>query len=217
MFPPKCVFCKELLPYTSNVDICESCMGEVEYLTTSEKIHFSFILRKDDVCDDGICFFRYENLIKDLITDYKFCDKPSYCKAIFLLMKPELNIFFEERSLDYIIPIPLHSSRENERGYNQAEYIARLIAKEYIIPLEVNLVERVKNTRPQSSLHRFTREENIESAFKIKWEDAVRDKNIAIVDDVITTGTTAKELDRTFKKLGAKSVNLIVVATGKKL
>ena len=60
IFPPKCIFCDKILSYTSKVDICDECMGEISFLTRQEREHFSYILVKDNVCDDGICLFKYE-------------------------------------------------------------------------------------------------------------------------------------------------------------
>ena len=132
-------------------------------------------------------------------------------------MKGELKEFFERYNIDYIIPVPLHIKRESERGYNQAGYIAKEVAKEFNKEYYPNILRRVKNTKAQSGLARGDRQSNIKDAFKVEWKECIEGKNILIVDDVITTGGTVRECSKVLKENGAKKVFVLALATGKKV
>ncbi len=103
---------------------------------------------------------------------------------------------------DCIIPVPLHPLRMRQRGFNQASLIAAPIAKALGIPLEENACTRLQMNDSQQSLNRAARKKNLENAFAAK-PGSVAGKRVAIVDDVVTTGTTANELAKTLLKAGA--------------
>lgn len=134
---------------------------------------------------------------------------------------------------DLIIPVPLHKRRRRSRGFNQAELLARYVSKNltpgFEIPMANNILRRRKYTRPQMEIKNyFQRKKNIENAFRInravstpifsdskKWEygkNLIKGRNILLIDDVATTGSTLFECARVLKKGGAKSVFACVIA-----
>ncbi len=109
-----------------------------------------------------------------------------------------------------IVPVPLHRWRIWSRGYNQAALIARALARESG-DLALDLVERPKRTPPLRGLGRLARERTVAGAFRLNpaWKDKVKGRRVVLIDDVYTTGATAKGCARILKRAGAKEVNLL--------
>lgn len=106
-------------------------------------------------------------------------------------------------SCEIIIPVPLHRRRFAERGFNQAELIARMVGKKLNLQIS-NSLQRTRFTRPQVGLSHEEREQNVKSAFALNG--VLLAKNILLVDDVYTTGSTMQECARILKQAGAQSV-----------
>lgn len=113
-----------------------------------------------------------------------------------------------------IIPVPLHYKKETERGFNQAERLAKIIATEFKLPLETKILVRTKETDSQMSLKKKERRENIAHAFKIIDQEKIKNKIVLLVDDVATTGLTLNEAAKVLLGAGAKAVWGVVIAQG---
>lgn len=111
---------------------------------------------------------------------------------------------------DCLIPMPLHPARIRERGFNHATEIARVAAKQLGLPIDTQSCQRIRDTPPQMSLKHDARRRNVRGAFTCS--NAVEGKHIALVDDVMTTGTSLDELAATLKRAGAREVTCWVVA-----
>ena len=111
---------------------------------------------------------------------------------------------------DVIIPMPLHPGRLGERGFNQAAEIARRLSRQVRIPWLPHICRRVRDTPPQAGLNLKARRRNLRGAFLCEGD--LSGKRVALVDDVMTSGTSLNELARTVKKAGAASVTAWVVA-----
>jgi len=105
-----------------------------------------------------------------------------------------------------IVPVPLHPVRERERGFNQATELARPLAAALGLMLDAGLCRRVRATPSQSALDRRTRARNLRGAFVLRR--ALDADEIAIVDDVVTTGATAAALTHTLRRAGARRVEI---------
>ncbi|MDD4802889.1 MAG: ComF family protein, partial [Syntrophomonas sp.] len=117
--------------------------------------------------------------------------------------------------IDLIVPVPISQKGLQQRGFNQTELLARQIGKELGIKMDSTVIERVKETPSQTELSREEREKNLLCAFRITDKSNVLNKNILLVDDVYTTGSTGRECTRTLLKAGAARVCIITWATGK--
>ncbi len=104
-----------------------------------------------------------------------------------------------------LVPVPLHPKRLRERGFNQAAELAKLLARTLQLPCELNLCKKIIHTVPQVSLNKKQRMDNLRHAFQSKPSNY---QHITLVDDLLTTGSTANELARTFKKQGVGQVDL---------
>ena len=121
----------------------------------------------------------------------------------------------EEKAVDAVIPVPLHPNRQKQRGYNQSELLARVIASDLRLPIDLASLRREKDTLASSSLQggRAAREENLKDAFKVTDAEKVKGKTLLLVDDVLTTGTTANQAAKVLKQAGAKAVYVLTFAS----
>ena len=131
----------------------------------------------------------YNEEFKKLIFSYKYNRKKSLAKLIAKLIEEEFKFIIQKEKIDFIVSVPINKKRENERGYNQVDEILK--------QLNVNYVEikRIKNTEKMHKLlNEKLREENIRGSFKIDNSFNFKNKKILLVDDIITTGATLKEI-----------------------
>jgi ComF family protein len=111
---------------------------------------------------------------------------------------------------DALVPMPLHPMRIRERGFNHASEIARMLARQLDLPLDLDSCRRIRDTPPQMGLKHDARRRNVRGAFACS--DKVKGQQIALIDDVMTTGTSLDELAATLKRAGAREVSCWVVA-----
>jgi len=114
-----------------------------------------------------------------------------------------------------VVPVPLYAGKRRERGFNQAELVARKALKELTLPhvqLMTDVVERIRPTTSQIGLTRPQRRENIRGAFRVSHPTKIAGRDVLLVDDVLTTGTTASECARILRKAGAQNVWVATVA-----
>jgi ComF family protein len=111
---------------------------------------------------------------------------------------------------DVLVPVPLHRGRLAERGYNQALEIARVVGRALALPVDPDCCERRLATLPQAALDVGARRRNIRGAFGVRASLAWR--HLAILDDVVTTGSTVEELARVLRRAGAERIQVWAVA-----
>jgi len=114
--------------------------------------------------------------------------------------------------LEVIVPVPLYSSRQRERGFNQSEVIARELSRRKKIRLVSGAIVKVKDTPPQASLEAAARRENVKGVYRVKQKEAIKGKVVLLVDDVFTTGSTIEACSRVLMEAGAKEVRAMTVA-----
>ena len=134
-----------------------------------------------------------------MIINLKFNNKLCYAKILGIILAQHLeHHYLDNKKPEAIVPAPLHPSRLTERGYNQALELARIISRNLNIPINNELIGKIKKTAPQMSLSSKQRQLNLKNAFAIKKQSNY--DHIAIIDDVITTGSTISELCRAITK-----------------
>ncbi len=124
-----------------------------------------------------------------------------------------LSAHLMEKSLDadILIPVPLHPSRERERGYNQSDLLAREISNSTGIPMEAGLLARMRNTPPQVTMNSpEERRRNVVGAFECVGN--VAGKRVLLIDDVVTSGATVAECSAQLRKVGAAGVWVVSLA-----
>jgi len=198
---PLCALCKKNLPYLHNT--CYQCALPLPENTPTTQC--AKCLKKPPHFDRTIALFRYEESIIQLITSLKFNKDLVAAKLLGRLFIESLECS-NGMLPDLIIPVPLHKKRLRKRGFNQALEIAKPIAKKFKIPMSRNHCIRKMNTPPQMDLPANERHKNVRNAFEIK--KPIKVNHVVIMDDVITTGSTANELSRVLKKSGVKNISV---------
>jgi ComF family protein len=165
-------------------------------------------IRRPPLWDDALAAMIYEYPIDQLVQRFKFqrslaCGQLLADKLVSTIKAAPLE------KPDVLIPVPLHFTRRLQRGFNQAEFLARQLGKSLTIPLSVNQLRRSRRTRAQSGLDRAAREKNIRGSFTCR---SLQQCHIALVDDVMTTGTTLRECTRAVRVAGASRVSIWVAA-----
>lgn len=113
---------------------------------------------------------------------------------------------------DLLLPVPLARRRLRQRGFNQAQMLARWLSRELAIALDDRTLERLLDTPPQQQLDAATRRRNLRQAFALRPGSDVCGRHLALVDDVLTTGATAEALARLLKRAGAARVDVYCLA-----
>lgn len=111
-----------------------------------------------------------------------------------------------------LVPVPLHPRRRRERGFNQAELLARALARGSGLELSLGLLVRRKDTSPQAGLSAGSRRRNMRGAFAARHRPRLQGRTVVLVDDVVTTGATAAACARVLEQAGAAEVRLVTVA-----
>jgi len=125
-------------------------------------------------------------------------------------MLPELG------GADLLMPVPLHWSRRLKRGFNQAEIFAKEISRITGIPVDSRTLRRCRATSSQAGLSRRQRRENLRGVFVVSDSARVRGRSVAVIDDVMTTGTTVGACAQALKKAGAARVTALTAARVKR-
>jgi ComF family protein len=111
---------------------------------------------------------------------------------------------------DIIVPMPLHRQRINQRGFNQATEISRILGRQLCIPVEPVMLSRVKNTVTQTGLNEKMRRQNMKDAFVVK--STRQPGHVALVDDVVTSGSTVNAASKALVTAGVRGVSVWAVA-----
>lgn len=154
-------------------------------------------------------FGLYEGRLRDALHAFKYRRRIALADPLGQVLAAVVRGDPVLSAADALVPVPLHPSRERERGFNQAEELAKVLARQTGIPLLRALV-RVRPTVPQVDLSEAERRSNVRGAFSVRAP--VRGLRAVLVDDVRTTGSTLAECARTLRKGGGKVVGAVTVA-----
>ncbi len=213
--PRFCVSCNVALLIDEHF-ICQKCYSKILILQTHEiESEFERKFKKENLVDDYNSLFLFEEKgpLQDLIHNLKYKQKFKIGVLLGQKLGESKKSIISNWNVDFIVPIPLYHLKKVERGYNQAKYIAQGLGKVSNITIKTNVVKRVKNTLSQTKLSNDARMGNMLGAFKVTDAKSITEKNIIIVDDVITTGITVLELAKVLKANGANKVFSLSVAT----
>jgi competence protein ComFC len=195
--PPFCQICSR--PFSGEIPqpfSCPNCVGQP----------FSF------AC--AVAPYRSRGVVRELVHRFKYTGH-FYLRHVLArwasegLSDPRL----QESAFDAVVPVPLHPTRQRERGFNQASALAELLSQKSGIPL-LSCLRRIRYTETQTQFDRSTRLANLKTAFSMRPKQAVAGKNLLLVDDVLTTGATLDECARVLLAAGAETVKAITVARG---
>ncbi|MDR3259125.1 MAG: ComF family protein [Fusobacteriaceae bacterium] len=189
LFSRKCSVCGRIVEDTGKY-ICKNC--------------FNILRKKAQLKNSGDYYylFYYEKDIKNIIAQFKFENRKNLSEELALLTKTAISQLIKEKNIDIVIPVPISKKRYRERGFNQVEELLDKLKIKYYS------IEKTRDTKHMYELlDEEDRKKNIENAFKSKIN--IDNKNILIVDDIVTTGRTIKEIINELKK-NSKPSNILV-------
>ena len=193
--PPFCGTCSE--PFEGSINIAFSCAN-----CSHRTIYF----------DAAVAAYRGRGIVRDVIHEFKY-NRQIHLRH--LVARWLLAALDDERLRDYqfdvMVPVPLHPTRQRERGFNQASLLAELLSAHTSIPSKP-LLKRIRYTTTQTALDRSERMENLHNAFRLRKNADVRGLRVLLIDDVLTTGSTLSECARVLKRAGAISIHAATAA-----
>lgn len=213
-----CILCAS--HYGGDFGLCAPCMADLPWHRAAQCPQCA-LLSNGGLC--GACLsnqphfdattaaFTYDYPLDGLLQHYKYNASLNLARTFAALWLDYQHIQnTKKHTTDLIIPMPMHEKRLSERGFNQALEIAKRLSNAFTIPLDYTACQRVKYTPPQASLKLKDRIKNIRGAFHC--QRPLHNLNIAVIDDVMTTGASLDELAKTLKQAGAARVECWVIA-----
>ena len=158
--------------------------------------------------DAAYSFGFYDGVLRQLIHLYKFRKVRTLVGPLGDLL---LRALPRDEAFDCVTPVPLHWRRRWQRGFNQADLLARRVAAHSGIP-RTRLLRRLRSTASQASLSNTSRRRNVAAAFACRRPDRAAGRKILLIDDVMTTGSTAAACALALKRAGAARVSLLTLA-----
>lgn len=193
--PPFCMLCSRHLTVYSDDALCNPCRG------TKKQYDRAW----------GVCF--YANEMRDLLQAFKYGGKTGLRKTFSQLIHTFIDTYHVPLAqFDLVVPIPLHPVRLRERGFNQAEILSANLCNHYNLRHCTGVLIRQHPTASQTLLDQKQRWTNLQGAFRINASDAIRDKSILLVDDLLTTGATADAAAAALKEAGAAYIGVLTLA-----
>jgi ComF family protein len=227
ILPSRCALCGRILSVDKG--ICDDCIKNIEFI----KEPVCFVCGQPLFCEISehdknlLCAnclkkrrqtfrfsrsaFAYDNFSKKLILDFKFYERTDIASLLAKMMLVAGEDIFNA-GVDVIVPVPLYYTRLIKRKYNQSALLAKELSKLTNIKADNFTLSKIRQTLPQVECTGHERINNVKGAFAVKNIQAIKNKRVLLVDDVLTTGSTLKECNLTLKKAGAKSVDNLTVA-----
>jgi ComF family protein len=170
----------------------------------------------------AVAYGAYQGELRSLIHLLKYGGMEPIARRLAVLIAESVEAFaeaFAESAGVLVIPVPMHASKRRQRGFNQAERLADAAVRElrrrhpqWKLRMQTGLLQRVKATVSQAGLTNHQRRQNLAGAFFVPNPARVKGQDVLLVDDIYTTGATARACSRVLKNAGARSVRVVTVA-----
>ncbi len=221
-YPRCCPVCQKILKDQRRM-ICPECEKKLRPIGHPRCYKCGKPIEEGEYCkdcqkhthifDQGRGIFVYDGIMRRSVTRYKYygCREYGdfYAKAMYRYAWKNLN----QWKPDLIVPVPIYKSKERLRGFNQAAYLANRLGCYTGIPVDTDLVQKVVKTKSQKKLNAMQRRKNLEKAFLVTKN--IRGKDILVIDDVYTTGSTIDAMAGCLRKRGAKNIYFLTVCIGR--
>jgi len=222
--PPACPLCGDELAVDARHDqLCHRCFGEITpihsprcprcslpYPTENGTDHLcETCLRLDPVFAWVTAVGLYGGALREAVHRFKYQEAIFLDRPLGLLLAAAVAAEHPDFHPDLLLPVPLHGKRLRQRTYNQALLLAQRLGRQWRVPAPPRLLIRSRPTAPQQGLSLEARRRNLRGAFSLTSE--VRGKKILLIDDVLTTGTTAYECCRVLRDGGAGEIGVAVL------
>jgi len=223
-YPANCAGCGGAIPRDAYLCICcaEKAQRIVPPFCAKCSGPFSGAIEGEFVCANcshralefvaAVSAYSSRGIVRFMIHQFKYSRQLHLRHPISAWLLEAMNDSrMREQRFDFVVPVPLHPARLRERGFNQAELLAKIASAAINVPV-LPALERVRYTPTQTVFDRLERMENLRNAFRLRKKMAVRDSRVLLVDDVLTTGSTLNECARILRQAGVASVHAITAA-----
>lgn len=192
----KCISCGKDIPSFYEKPYCENCEKHINFNTGNRCLICDMPIKNEakicDFCQNMKRYFKkaycpliYQDIVRQSILSYKFDNKRYLAKGFAVI----ISNYIKDLKVDLITFVPMTRKREKERSFNQSERLAKELGKLLNIKV-VKTLEKIKDTDDQKSLTFKERSENLKDAFRLVNRDLIKDKNVLLVDDILTTCAT---------------------------
>ena len=231
LFPGSCPICGEveeqLLTDDGVADICPECEKKLVRVSQPFCLKCGKPLEEDRVrreyCADcaktthlfsqGRAVFVYQGVIIGSMHRLKYANRRDYAVIYAREAYQAYGTWIRRIAPDAVIPVPLHPKRRRERGYNQAELLAKELARLTGIPHQKNLLLRTVHTSPQKQLSAKERKNNLKNAFQVS-KKIVQLEKVLLIDDIYTTGSTVDAASEALMAAGVKKIYVLCICIG---
>ena len=217
-----CIFCDEELDERAENDCCYDCLHSLPFIDNAcLRCGAQISDNNENIClnckinnfyfDIARAVFKYENAIVSAIHRFKYANEKYLYEPFGKFLSNYLaswNINF-----DFITSIPLHPLKEKSRAFNQSKLIAKVVSNNYNIPY-MDMLEKIVNNASQASLPLKDRKNNVKDVFKTipSIKRVIKDKNILLIDDVFTSGSTVNEASKMLRQAGVNKIYVLTLA-----
>jgi ComF family protein len=225
IFPDECRLCEQPLKNISRLPVCPSCLAlpaplVADFFCRACRTPFvdAYPLDEYDLCtvcreslvnfDTVYSFGSYEGPLRKLIHLFKYGKVETLAQPLSRLLIRSLPL---DQRFDMVVAMPMHWRKRWERGFNQAELLAKPVARRYGLKLATNL-RRARHTNAQAGLTEAQRLANARDSFRIQQPAEINGKRVLLIDDVFTTGATLRAAAAALKKAGAAHVSALTLA-----
>ena len=222
VYPLTCPFCNRI----SKVGICGQCRERISVIEGHFCLACGKPVRKEQVefcraCDSKYRFFDqgrslyvHEGDVPTAIYRFKYHNQRINGEILGEELVKKFSEQIRRWEVQEIVPIPLHRSRMRGRGFNQSEIMARVLGEKLGLPVNNELVYRIKKTKPSKLLGKLERIKNLQGAFGVPKGMKVAE-SVLLVDDIFTTGTTINKVAKLLKRAGCERVYFLTVSIGR--
>lgn len=201
IYKKRCYFCKSS---SESVKMCSKCFEELEFLPIQVNRRFNDV--------NIYCAGVYSKNLQKMIRGLKYHGQKdlAYYQAKFMWLYWQSLGFTQEFQ---IVPVPIFPKRKKKRKYNHMELVAEEFAKLSGYEVNFDLIKRIKDTKPQYKLNKSQRMMNLSNAFEVNKDKLIKDKDILIIDDICTTGSTFEEMIKEFNNVGIYDITCFATTT----
>ena len=222
--PVRCPVCHEILKGKNG--ICPECRKRLHYIKEpkckkcgkqiekAEQEYCRDCTRFGHSFDRGAAVFAYDDIMRRSISMFKYHNRREYAKVYAVEMYRQCRHFLKQAAPEVILPVPVHPLKKRERGFNQAELVAKELGELMNIPVDTKYLFRKEKTTPQKELTRQQRKANLRQAFDVQKKGKYYQR-VLLIDDIYTTGATIDGISEILRENQTKIIFFLTICVGR--